>query len=50
MDRSKWRKLIKDDQDGCEWVSFSSGTVKRLCVCVFVTWQKIRRTSRRVIN
>ena len=28
MERSKWRKLIKDsdDQDGCEWVSVSSGT------------------------
>jgi len=26
MDRSKWRKLIKDDQDGCEWVNVSSGT------------------------
>jgi len=28
MDRSKWRKLIRmpDDQDGCEWVSVSSGT------------------------
>jgi len=29
MNRSKWRKLIKDmsdDQDGCEWVSVSSGT------------------------
>jgi len=47
MDRSKWKKLIRmsDDQDGCEWVSVSSGTgllrlyqtkaVKR-CVCVCV--------------
>jgi len=28
MDRIKWRKLIKDsdNQDGCEWVSVSSGT------------------------
>jgi len=28
VDRSKWRKLIKmsDDQDGCEWVTASSGT------------------------
>ena len=28
MDRSKWRKLIRmsDDQDGCKWVSVSSGT------------------------
>ena len=26
MDRSKWRKLIKDGQDGCEWVNVSSGT------------------------
>ena len=46
IDRCKWRKMIKDasDQDGCEWVSFSSGTglpglsqtkaVKRLCVCL----------------
>ena len=25
MDRSKWRKLIKDS-DGCEWVGVSSGT------------------------
>ena len=33
---------MSDDQDGCEWVSVSSGTglpglswtVKRLCVCV----------------
>ena len=25
--RSRWRKLIKDDdQDGCEWMSVSSGT------------------------
>ena len=22
MDRSKWRKLMSNDQDGCEWVSF----------------------------
>ena len=37
--------MIKDsdDQDGCEWVSVSSGTglpgpkaIKRLCVCVFL--------------
>ena len=37
---------MSDDQDGCEWVSVSSGTglpelsrtkaVKRLCVCVCV--------------
>ena len=37
---------MSDDQDGCEWVSVSSGTshlgspaptaVKRLCVCVFM--------------
>ena len=26
MDRSRWRKLIKDDQDGCVWVNVSSGT------------------------
>ena len=28
MDRSKWRKLVRisGDQDGCEWVSVSSGT------------------------
>ena len=28
IDRCKWRKMIKDagDQDGCEWVSVSSGT------------------------
>jgi len=28
MDRSKWRKFIKDsgDQDGCDRVSVSSGT------------------------
>ena len=28
MDRSRWRKLIKDvcDWDGCEWVNVSSGT------------------------
>ena len=28
MDHSKWKKLIRmsDDQDGCEWVSISSGT------------------------
>jgi len=38
---------MSDDQDGCEWVSISSGTglpglsrtkaLKRLCVCVL--WQ-----------
>jgi len=28
MDRSRWRKVIKDsaDEDGCEWVNVSSGT------------------------
>ena len=26
MDRSRWRKLTEDDQDGCEWVNVSSGT------------------------
>jgi len=28
MDRCKWRKVLKADvdQDGCEWVSVSSGT------------------------
>ena len=28
MDRSRWRKLIKDvdDQDRCEWVTVPSGT------------------------
>ena len=29
MDLSRWRKLMpwmSDDQDGCEWVSVSSGT------------------------
>ena len=28
MDRSRWKKLIKDydDQDGCEWMNVSSGT------------------------
>ena len=28
IDCCKWRKMIKDsdDQDGCEWVSVSSGT------------------------
>ena len=36
---------MSDDQDGCEWVSVSSGTglpgpraVKRLCVCVTALW------------
>jgi len=26
MDRCKWRKVIKDEQDGCERVNVSSGT------------------------
>ena len=27
MDHSRWRNLIKDDdQDRCEWVNVSSGT------------------------
>ena len=26
MDRSKWRKLMSNDQDGCERVSVSFGT------------------------
>jgi len=26
VDCSKWRKLMSNDQDGCEWVSVSSGT------------------------
>ena len=26
MDRSKLRKLMSDDQDGCEWVNVSFGT------------------------
>jgi len=45
---------MSDDQDGCDWVSVSSGTglpgcpglkaVKRLCVCVCVFIS--RKTSR----
>ena len=26
IDRCKWRKMINDDQVGCEWVNVSSGT------------------------
>ena len=26
MDRSRLRKLMSDDQDGCEWVNVSFGT------------------------
>jgi len=26
MDCSRWRKLIKNDHDRCEWVNVSSGT------------------------
>ena len=47
MDRSRWRKLMFDDQDGCEWVGVSSGTsppgspsqraIKQLCKTDFLT-------------
>jgi len=46
---------MSDDQDGCEWVSVSSGTglpgpkgVKRLCVCACVLVNSNCKTNRQL--
>jgi len=61
MDRSKWRKLIKDvdDQDGCEWVNFFWYRPTRVvpdqrllngCVCVCVCVCRTERVRENVTS